>query len=133
VPLHDTPGGGAKQGWQRTHDPELANIRGRRDNATRLWKQPRENVMKKPKVVGVDEFAERMRRETRKGGAGEPLAVADNGEILGYFVRAEEYERLTRRAFRRFLQSRLKGPTIAHDEVFRRIEKRLRVRRDKAS
>jgi len=89
--------------------------------------------MKKPNVVAVDEFAERIHRETRKGGTGEPLAVADNGEILGYFVRAEEYERLTRRAFRRFLQSRLKGPTIAHDEVFRRIEKRLRGRRDKAS
>jgi hypothetical protein len=87
--------------------------------------------MKKPHVVAVDDFPERMRREARKSGAREPLAVADNGEILGYFVTADEYERLTRRAFRRFLQSRLKGPTIAHDEVFRRIEKRLRGRRDK--
>jgi PHD/YefM family antitoxin component YafN of YafNO toxin-antitoxin module len=61
-----------------------------------------------------------------------PIAVLDDGEPVGFFVGAEEFEKLQDKALRTFLKSRMKGATISHEEAFERIERKLRRRAGKA-
>jgi hypothetical protein len=54
------------------------------------------------------------------------LAISDGGKTVAYVVGAQTFERLEGRALRKFLQSRMKGPTLSNEEVFRRVEETIR-------
>lgn len=56
-----------------------------------------------------------------------PIAVLRGGKLMGVFLKPEEFEDLSGKALRRFLQSRMKeGPSIPHKTVMAQVRKRIR-------
>jgi hypothetical protein len=70
---------------------------------------------------------QRALKRAKNGGGS--VAIRDQAKIIGYFVPCDIDEIKSGPALRRFLSSRMKGPTISHEEVqaqVRRYVKRLR-------
>lgn len=69
-------------------------------------------------LVAAEEFRkdfDRYLAETSQ--RSEPLAITRNSEVVGVFLSPAQYDALCGTAVRKLLESRAKGPTIAHADV----------------
>jgi hypothetical protein len=73
---------------------------------------------KSERTVSLGEFRDKIDKyvAAAKRGAG-PLAVKDGDEIVGVFLAPADYDAATRASVRRFLRSRMSGPTVSHREA----------------
>jgi len=84
-------------------------------------------------LVSADEFRGHCGRylQRAKKGLG-PIAVSENDQVIGVFIGAADFEAMAGRAMKELLESRLKGPTISHDEAMSRIEAAIKRKKRRA-
>jgi hypothetical protein len=59
------------------------------------------------------------------------VAVTQDSKVVGFFVSPEEYEVMYNEAIRKLLASRMKGPTISHEEARAHVLETIRRRSHK--
>jgi prevent-host-death family protein len=89
-------------------------------------------LVKTRKLVSAEEFRNGLEKylEAARKGSG-PIGITQDSEVIGFFITAEDYERLYGAAIKKLLSSRMKCKTVSTKEVRTRIRSLLQERSKK--